>query len=178
MNSDYGAVLRPALMRGGRFLTSRTYKMKISATPLIIGLVTASSVCAGTQTVKLSCVLDIIVHHPFGEPDKSRETVTVEMQSDPGSNFRAILINSLTIAVSVGNAKGGSVTSYKDNSTEDRWEIWNDRTQGRTQSEQMAAIDRNTGQLTAYESTMVGSVSERTEASGTCNKLDISKRKF
>jgi hypothetical protein len=117
--------------------------MKISATLLILGaLITASSARAGTQTVKLSCVLDIIVHHPFGAPDKSRETVTVEMQSDPDTQFKAILIDSLTIDVSVGNAKGGSVTSFKDNSTENRWEIWNDRTQGGTQSEQMAGGKR------------------------------------
>jgi hypothetical protein len=153
--------------------------MMRSATLLILGaLVTVSSARAGTQTVKLSCVLDIIVHHPFGAPDKSRETVIVEMQSDLDTQFKAILINSLTIGVSVGNAKGGSVTSFKDNSTEDRWEIWNDRTQGGMQSEQMAAIDRNTGQLIAHETTTVGGASEHTEASGTCNKVDGSKRKF
>jgi hypothetical protein len=152
--------------------------MRLSGIFLIVGLATGSSVFAGTQTVKLSCVLDVIVHHPFGAPDKSRETVTVEMLSDPDTRFRAILIDSLTIGVSVGNAKGDSVTSFKDNSTEDRWEIWNDRVQGGTKWEQMASIDRNTGQLIAREITTVGGVSEHTEASGTCNKLDGSKRKF
>jgi hypothetical protein len=131
-----------------------------------------------TETVKLLCNLDVTVHHPYGEPDKSRETDSVEMQSDASTGFKAILIQSLTIGVSVANAKGGAVISYVENSNNNRWEISSDRKQGNILSQQMAAIDRNTGQLTAYEITTVNGVSERTEAIGTCNKIDTGQRKF
>jgi hypothetical protein len=56
--------------------------MKASIALFIVGLGTVSSVSADTETVKLLCNLDVTVHYPYGDPDKSQETDGVEMQSD------------------------------------------------------------------------------------------------
>jgi hypothetical protein len=130
------------------------------------------------ETIKLTCELDVIVYHPYGEPSKSHETEEVEMQFDVGSGFKAISVDSITVPVNVTNGKGGAITSYVDNSDANRWDISSDRQRAGSLSQQSAAIDRNTGRLTVYVITTVGNTSERAEARGTCVKVDTTTRKF
>ena len=80
--------------------------------------------------------------------------------------------------VNVTNGKDGATTSYVVNSDADRWDISSDRQRAGSLSQQSAAIDRNTGRLTAYVITTVGNASERAEARGLCVEVDTTKRKF
>ena len=130
------------------------------------------------QTIKLTCELDIIVHHPYGDSSKSHETVEVGMLFDNGTGFKAISVKSISVPVNVANSRVGGITSYVDNSDATRWDISSDRQDAASLSRQAAAIDRNTGRLTAYVITTVGNASERAEARGTCVKVDTTTRKF
>lgn len=145
---------------------------------ILPGLVVCSVARADVQTIKLTCELNVIVYHPYSKPSSSHETTDVEMQFDDTTGFKAISISSLTVPVNVANSKGGAITSYVDNSDANRWDISSDRERKGSSSQQSAAIDRNTGRLTAYVITTVGNVSERAEARGTCIKVDTTKRKF
>ena len=130
------------------------------------------------QTIKLTCELDIIVHHPYGDPSKSHETVEVGMLFNDGTGFKALSVKSISVPVNVANSRVGGITSYVDNSDANRWDISSDRQEAASLSRQAAAIDRNTGRLTAYVITTVGNTSERAEARGTCVKADTTTRKF
>jgi hypothetical protein len=149
-------------------------KLALIGTLLIIPVMAR----AGVETVKLTCELQITTHHPYGDPTPSQETAGVEMQFDSTSGFKAIVINSLAIPVSVANSVGGSIASYKDLSDESRWEISNERMRDGIATSQWATIDRNTGLLSAYIRTTVSTDSELVEAHGACSKVDTSKRKF
>jgi len=130
------------------------------------------------QSIKLTCELDIIVHHPSGDPSKRHETVEVGMLFDDGTGFKAISVKSISVPVNVANGRVGGITSYVDNSDANRWDISSDRQEAAGLSRQAAAIDRNTGRLTAYVITTVGNASERAEARGTCVEVDTTKRTF
>ncbi len=114
---------------------------------------------------------------PHADSKQSHETAVVEMLFEPATGFKAILIRAVGIPVAVANKKGGAVTSFVDNSDENRWEISNRRDRTKVASDESATIDRNTGRITAYSITTVGEASQRVEARGTCAKVDASKRK-
>lgn len=139
----------------------------------------AASITAAPEAVKLSCDLTI-TKHPYQLPDLvSKETAEVEMQIDGATGLRAIIVDSLAIGVAVANGKAGRIESYTDNSTDDRVEIWNVKRIGEdATSQEMAAVDRNTGRLIAMVITTVHGTSIRTDAVGLCSKVDTTKRKF
>jgi hypothetical protein len=153
--------------------------MKFPVLIALIGLVSlTTSAQADVSSTKLTCELDVIVHHPYGEPSNSHETTGVELQIDESTGFRAVLVDSMTIPVSVANSKGGAITAFVDNSDDNRWDLSTDRKRAGSLLQQYVAIDRNTGRLNAFSISTVGNVSERTEARGVCSKVDTVKRKF
>jgi hypothetical protein len=93
----------------------------------------------------------------------------VEMLFDAATGFKAIRIYSAAIPVAVANKKGGAVTSFVDNSDENRWDISNRRDRSKVASDESASIDRNTGDITAQSITTVGDASQHVEARGTCS---------
>jgi hypothetical protein len=126
---------------------------------------------ADTETIKLTCDLDVTTQPPDGDSKQSRETAVVEMLFDASTGFKAILIHSVSIPVAVANKKGGAVTAFVDNSDENHWEISNRRDRSEVASDQSAVIDRNTGHITAYSTTTVGDASQHVQARGSCAKI-------
>jgi hypothetical protein len=133
---------------------------------------------ADTEMIELTCDLYVTTQPPHGEPKRSHETAGLEMLFDATTGFKAIALHSVAIPVAVANKKGGAVTAFVDNSDDTRWEISNRRDRSKVASEQSAAIDRNTGEITAHSITTVGDASQRVEARGTCVKVDTSRRKL
>ena len=147
--------------------------------PLLLCAVVALPVSyADTETIKLTCDLDVTTQAPDGEVKQSHETAVVVMLFDAATGFKAITIHSVAIPVAVANKKGGAVTLFVDNSDENRWDISNRRDRSKVASEESAAIDRNTGHITAHSVTTVGDASQHVEARGSCATIDTSKRKF
>jgi hypothetical protein len=151
--------------------------MKITL-PLLVCAAVASPVShADTETIKLTCELDITTQPPYGGSKSSHEIVLVEMLLDRATGFKAIRIHSVAIPVAVANKKGGAVTSFVDHSDGNRWNISNRRDRSKVASEESVTIDRNIGQLTASSTMTVGEASRHVEARGTCGKVDARKRK-
>jgi hypothetical protein len=151
--------------------------VKITIPLLLCGVVASPVSYADTETIKLTCDLDVTTQPPYGDSKQSHETAVVEMLFDAATGFKAIVIHSVAIPVAVANKKGGAVTSFIDNSDENRWVISNRRDRSKVASDESAAIDRNTGHIKAYSITTVGDASQHVEARGTCAKVDTSKRK-
>ncbi|HEX8797639.1 MAG TPA: hypothetical protein VF772_03460, partial [Terriglobales bacterium] len=125
--------------------------------PLLLCAVVALPVSyADTEAIKLTCDLDVTTQPPDGEVKQSHETAVVVMLFDAATGFKAITIHSVAIPVAVANKKGGAVTSFVDHSDASRWDISNRRDRSKVASEESAAIDRNTGRLTAHSTTTVG----------------------
>jgi hypothetical protein len=147
--------------------------------PLLIYAVVALPVSyADTQAIKLTCDLDVTTQPPDGEVKQSHETAVVVVLFDAATGFKAITIHSVAIPVAVANKKGGAVTSFVDHSDETRWDISNRRDRSKVASEESAAIDRNTGHITASSITTVGDASQHVMARGSCVTIDTGKRKF
>jgi hypothetical protein len=151
--------------------------MKITIPLLLCGVVASPVSYADTETIKLTCDLDVTTQPAYGDSKQSHETAVVEMLFDAVTGFKAILIHSVAIPVAVANKKGGAVTSFVDNSGENHWDISNRRDRSKVASDESVAIDRNNGHITAYSITTVCHASQRVEARGTCTKVDTSKRK-
>jgi len=148
------------------------------ALPLLLCAVLASPLChADTETIKLTCDLDVTTHPAYGDTKESHETAVVEMLFDTATGFKAISIHSVAIPVAVANKKGGAVTSFVDNSDENHWDISNRRDRSKVASDESAAIDRSTGHIRAYSITTVGDASQHVEARGTCVKVNNGRRK-
>jgi hypothetical protein len=160
----------------GLALTGRAVKITIS---LLVCVVVALPVSyADTEAIKLTCDLEVTTQPPDGAVKQSHETAVVVMLFDAATGFKAITIHSVAIPVAVANKKGGAVTSFVDNSDENRWDISNRRDRSKVASEESAAIDRSTGHITAYSITTVGDASQHVKARGSCATIDTRKRKF
>ena len=152
--------------------------MKVTGPLLLCAVVASPAAYADTERIELTCDLDVTIQPPDGEPKKSHETAVVEMLHDAATGFKAIRIHSVAIPVAVANKKGGAVTSFVDNSDENRWDISNRRDRSKVASEESATIDRDIGYLTAHSITTVGDASQRVEARGICAQGETSKRKL
>ena len=142
--------------------------MNIAPLLLLCSGVASSVGYADTQTIKLSCDLDVTTKPPGGAARQSHETAVVEMLFDAATGFKAIRIYSIAIPVAVANKKGGAVTSFVDHSDGQRWDISNRRDRSKVASDESAAIDRATGDITARSVITVGDASQRVEARGRC----------
>jgi len=144
--------------------------MKITLPLFLCGVVVSTLSYADTETIKLTCDLEVTTQAAHGDSRRSRETVVVELMFDAATGFKAIRIHSVAIPVAVANKTGGAVTSCVDNSDDNRWDISNRRDRSKVASEESAAIDRNTGHITARSITTVGDAFQHVEARGTCAK--------
>ena len=142
--------------------------MKIAPLLLLCGGLASAVGFTNTQAIELTCDLDVTTTPPGGAARQSHETALVEMLFDAATGFKAIRIYSVTIPVAVANKKGGAVTSFVDHSDGQRWDISNRRDRGKVASDESAAIDRATGDITARSITTVGDASQRVEARGRC----------
>jgi len=149
--------------------------VKITVSLLLCGVLVSPVCYANTETIKLTCDLDVTTQPSDGDSKQSRETAVVEMLFDASTGFKAIVIHSVSIPVAVANKKGGAVTVFVDNSNENHWEISNRRDRSKVASEQSAAIDRDTGHITAYSTTTVGDASQHVQAQGSCVKIATAK---
>lgn len=143
---------------------------------LCCGVLASPVSYADTEITTLTCDLEVTTQPSTGDAKQSHETATVELLSDAASGFKAITIHSAAIPVAVANKKGGAVTAFVDNSDPQRWEISNRRDRSKVASEERVAIDRKTGQITAYSVTTVGDASQHVEARGRCTNAESRKR--
>jgi hypothetical protein len=116
----------------------------------------------------MTCELDVTTQPSHGEPRHSHERAEVELLFDALSGFKAVTIHSAAIPLAVANKKGGAVTSFRDNSSGERWEISNIRDRSKVASDERVVIDRKTGVISARSITTVGDASTRAEAHGRC----------
>jgi hypothetical protein len=143
--------------------------VKITPVVLLCAVVASPVSFGDTQMIELTCDLDVTTQPPQGGSSRrSHETAVVELLFDANTGFKAIRIYAVAIPVAVANKKGGAVTSFVDHSDERRWDISNRRDRGKVASEESAAIDRDTGDITARYITTVGDASQHVEARGTC----------
>ena len=141
--------------------------------PFLLCVVVASPLSyADTQTIELTCELDVTTQPADGRSRQSRETAAVELLLDAATGFKAIRVHSTAIPVAVANKQGGAVTSFVDHSNDKRWEISNRRDRSKVASEESATYELATGYLTASSIATVGDASQRVEARGSCAKVN------
>jgi hypothetical protein len=162
---------------GNSFDRPGSAAVRITVPLLFLGVVTPPVSQADTETIQLTCKLDITTQPTYHDYKRSHETALVEMLFDAVTGFKAIRIHSVFIPVAVANKAGGAVTSFVDNSEKNRWDISNRRDRSKVITDESAAIDRNSGRITASSITTVGDASRRVEARGTCAKARSSERK-
>jgi len=148
--------------------------LKTTIPLLLCGVVASPLGCADTQTIELTCELDVTTQAADGHSRQSHETAAVELLLDAATGFKAIRVHSVAIPVAVANKQGGAVTSFVDRSDEERWDISNRRDRSKVASEESATYELTTGYLTASSIAMVGDAAQRVEARGSCAK-SISK---
>jgi hypothetical protein len=149
--------------------------VRVTIPALLCALLAPAVGYADTETIKLTCDLEVTTQPSYGDSKRSRETAAVELLFDATTGFKAIVIHSVSIPVAVANKEGGAVTSFVDNSDANHWDISNRRDRSKVASDQSAAIDRNTGHITARSITTVGDAAQHVEARGTCVKVPASK---
>jgi hypothetical protein len=140
-----------------------------------IGLVTfALSNPALSETIKLACHFTEVRSYPSGNEVKSSGRIVLQVETENGKTM--IIGNGADLSIAVGNIKVGSVVDIQDFSDAGKWDITN-KTISPDQSSWLTqvVIDRNTGDFNFYRS-KDGGIS--TDATGTCEKVKLSARKF
>jgi hypothetical protein len=161
---------------GAQALSFEGLAVKVALPLLLCGVAASPVSYADTETIHLNCELKITTQPPSGGSRQSHETVVVDLLFDAATGFKAIRIHSVAIPVGVANKKGGAVTAFVDNSDQNHWDISNRRDRSKVASYESAAIDRNTGRISAYSITTVGDASQHVEARGTCAKVNDGKQ--
>jgi hypothetical protein len=151
--------------------------VSITRALLLCGVVASPVSYGDTETIRLICELEVTTQPSYGASRRSHETAVVDLLFDAATGFKAIRVYSAAIPVAVANKEGGAVTAFVDNSHENRWDISNRRDRTKVASDEAAAIDRDTGHITAHSTTTVGDASQRVAARGTCTPAATSKRK-
>ena len=144
--------------------------LKITIPFLLCGVAASRLSYADTQTIELTCELDVTTQSADGHSRQSHETAAVELLLDAATGFKAIRVHSVAIPVAVANKQGGAVTSFVDHSNEKRWDISNRRDRSKVASVESATYELATGYLTASSNAVVGDASQRVEARGNCAK--------
>jgi hypothetical protein len=149
--------------------------VRVTIPALLCTLLASAVGYADTETIKLTCDLEVMTQPSYGDSKRSRETAAVELLFDATTGFKAIVIHSVSIPVAVANKEGGAVTSFVDHSDANHWDISNLRDRSKVASDQSAAIDRNSGHITAHSITTVGDAAQHVEARGTCVRVPAGK---
>lgn len=140
-----------------------------------IGLVAfALSNPAFSETIKLACHFNEVVSFPSGNEEKSTGRIVLQVETENGATM--ISGTGADLSITVTNIKVGSIFDLQDSSDAGKWDITN-KTISSDQSSWLTqvVIDRNTGDFNYYRA-KEGGIS--TNATGTCEKLKLSARKF
>jgi hypothetical protein len=140
-----------------------------------VGLVAfALSNPAFSETIKLACHFTELMSFPSGNEEKSSGRIVLQVDTENGATM--ISGTGADLSIAVGNIKVGSIIDLQDSSDAGKWDITN-KTISPDQSSWLTevVIDRNTGDFNYYRS-KEGGIS--TTATGTCEKVKLSARKF
>ncbi|MFM0566521.1 hypothetical protein [Paraburkholderia sediminicola] len=140
-----------------------------------IGLVAfALSNPAFSETIKLACHFAELKSFPSGNEEKSSGRIVLQIETENGETM--ISGTGADLSIAVGNIKVGAIVDLQDSSDAGKWDITN-KTISPDQSSWLTqvVIDRNTGDFNFYRS-KDGGIS--TDATGTCEKVKLSARKF
>jgi len=158
----------------------------IKIKPLILLALFSYSLFAEAGDVKLSCELTYKKSFLSVPDEVGRERVTVTISDS--RIYRSITIDGMNIVgvVSSNAVNGmsgeafGSANSFTDLSTSNGWDITTSTTPRVTKFKQTTniSIDRNTGNLNFYQDYEESNYRSITKASGTCSKVDTSKKVF
>ncbi len=135
----------------------------------------ALSNAAFAETIKLACHFNEVVSFPSGNEDKHSGRIVLQIETENGATMISGIGGDLSIVVA--NIKVGSIIDLQDGSDSGKWDITN-KTGSPGQSPvwtTQVVIDRNTGDFNFYRS-KEGGIS--TDATGICEKVEVSTRKF
>jgi len=137
-----------------------------------IGLVAfALSNPAFSETIKLACHFNEVVSFPSGHEDTRSGRIVLQIATENGTT--TISGDGADLSITVGNFKVGSIIDLQDTSDAGRWDITNKIESGWTTE---VAIDRNTGDFNYHRFKTSSDISR--DATGTCEKVTLSARKF
>jgi hypothetical protein len=137
-----------------------------------VGLVAfALSNPAFSETIKLACHFNEVVSFPSGHEDTHSGKIVLQVETENGMTM--ISGDGADLSISVGNFKAGPITDLQDASDAGKWDITNTFQSGWTSE---VVIDRNTGDFNYHRFKTSSEVSR--DATGTCEKVKLSARKF
>ena len=139
---------------------------------VILASVYGTNTYANTD-IKLNCILTISMNHSSGTTERNTKNVIVEILQT--SSHLSILPNDSDVAA-VSTRKLSSTDTVNNLSDSNRWDLTNIRTREGRVTEVTIQIDRNTGLMKAYQNFNQGRII--VDASGNCEKVDTSKKKF
>jgi len=126
---------------------------------------------AHAENVKLACQMDFIQEDNVSPIKRFSELVTFEIM-DIGISVSTKVIGDLCF----------DTCSFRDevtnNSTNNQWSVTNKTTRDKTTFNTTLTIDRNTGLVNFNDYSRTGSYWKQTTGSGSCQKVDATKRKF
>lgn len=129
---------------------------------------------AFAETIKLACQYTETVSFQSGNEEKHGGRIVLQVDTKNGATM--ISGTGADLSIAVGTLKVGPIVGLLDASDEGKWDITN-KTTSADQSTWLTqvVIDRDTGDFNYYRS-KDGGIS--TTASGTCEKVKLSARKF
>ena len=131
----------------------------------------ALSNTAFSETIKLACHFTEVVSFPSGHEDTHSGKIVLQVETENGMTM--ISGDGADLSISVGNFKAGSITDLQDASDAGKWDITNTFQSGWTSE---VVIDRNTGDFNYHRFKTSNEASR--DATGTCEKVKLSARKF
>lgn len=126
---------------------------------------------AFAETIKLACQYTETVSFPSGNEEKHRGRIVLQVETENGMTM--ISGDGADLSISAANFKAGSITDLQDASDAGKWDITNTFQSGWTSE---VVIDRNTGDFNYHRFKTSSEVSR--DATGTCEKVKLSARKF
>ncbi|MDG0027007.1 hypothetical protein [Trinickia sp. Y13] len=126
------------------------------------------------ETIKLACQYTETVSFQSGNEEKHGGRIVLQVDTKDGATM--ISGTGADLSIAVGTLKVGPIVDLLDASDEGKWDITNRTTSGDQSAWfTQVVIDRNTGDFNYYRSKEDGI---STIASGTCEKVKLSARKF
>jgi hypothetical protein len=126
---------------------------------------------AHAENVKLACQMDFIQEDNASPIKRFSELVTFEIM-DIGISVSTKVIGDLCFTTcAVRNA-------VNNNSSPNQWSVTNKTIRDKTTWTTTLTIDRNTGLVNLYDRSTTGSYWAKTTGSGSCQKVDATKKMF
>ncbi|MFM0190019.1 hypothetical protein PQR25_29910 [Paraburkholderia nemoris] len=134
----------------------------------------ALSNTAIAETIKLACQYTETVSFQSGNEEKHGGRIVLQVDTKNGATM--ISGTGADLSIAVGTVKVGPIVDLLNASDEEKWDITNKTTSAdQSTSLTQVVIDRNTGDFNYYRSRDGGIA---IAASGTCEKVKLSARKF